>query len=105
MVFKNIYVIVFWMKVASALEGLNKLLSFPWINFNAGWIIRTATIKFTHLYILVEICWEMMFEIVVILCHVFGQSLLSYCVYIAQMSNIKLISRGFEYVFAIYDEE
>ena len=37
-------------------------------------------------------------KIVVILCHIFGQSLLSYCVFIAQMSNVKLISRGFKFV-------
>ena len=40
---------------------LNKLLSFSWIIFNALWIVRTATIKSTHInfFILVEICWEM----------------------------------------------
>ena len=36
-------------------------LVFPWINFNADWIGRTATINSTCLLILVEICCEWWF--------------------------------------------
>ena len=52
---------ILWQFEIVVCSRLNKLLSFPWINFNAAWIVRTATIKYTHLIIpailiIVEIC-------------------------------------------------
>ena len=37
----------------------NELLVFPWIDFNAFLIVRTATISSTCLLILFEICCEL----------------------------------------------
>ena len=70
----------------------NELLVFPWTNFNAVYVVRTATINSTCLLIQVEICCEMTIlqqvEIGVISCHIFGQSLLLLC---GVCTNIKLI--------------
>ena len=41
-------------------EGEPRKLVFPWVNFNAAYIVRTATINYTCLNILFEICFEMM---------------------------------------------
>ena len=82
---------------------LNKLLSFPWNNFIAVWIIRTATIKSTNLYIVVEIWWEMMIlqlvEIVVIFLPYFWSiATLILCVY---CTNVKCEAhiKGFQICF------
>ena len=70
----------------------NELLVFPWSNFSAVYVVRTATINSTCLLIQVEICCEMTIlqqvEIGVISCHICRQSPLLLC---SVCTNIKLI--------------
>ena len=49
MVFKNICVLVFWMKVASALEGLNSFRSWPLVVFSEIIVCGATNVPFWNL--------------------------------------------------------
>ena len=50
----NIIYAIFW----SVWNKIIRVYPFPWVNFNAAWIVRTATIFPTYFSICFQICWD-----------------------------------------------